>query len=89
MRFICTIIANEKYCSINVTTFKRDITKVTISDYKYLVKDIVWTNVLGDKNASEAYNSFLSKFTGLYNIVFMKKEVKIKTKKLMGPWIKV
>ena len=36
----CTKKANEKYHSSNVTTFKRDINKDTISDLKYLLKNI-------------------------------------------------
>ena len=44
-------------------------------------------NVLSNENASEAYDSFLSKFTDLYDIAFLRKEAKIKTKNLISPWI--
>ena len=40
---------------------------------------------LSNENAREAYDSFLSKFTDLYNITFLKKEVKIKTENLISP----
>ena len=62
----CTIKANEKHHSKNVTTFKTDINKDTRKDFKYLLKSIAWTDVLSNKNACEAYDSFLSKFTDLY-----------------------
>ena len=42
----CTIKSNEKYHSNNVTTFKRDKNKDTLSDFKYLLKKIAWTDVL-------------------------------------------
>ena len=41
-----TIKSNEKYHSNNVTTFKRDQNKDTLSDFKYLLKKIAWTDVL-------------------------------------------
>ena len=56
------------------------------SDFN-LFKNITWTNVLSNENANEAYDSFLSKFTDLYNVVFPKNEVKTKTKNLMSPRI--
>ena len=54
------------------------------SDFN-LFKNIAWTNVLSNENTNEAYDSFLSKFTDLYNVAFPKKEVKTKTKNLMSP----
>ena len=66
---------------------KRGIDEGLIGDFKYLLRNIAWTDVLSNKNASEAYDSFLSKFTDLYNIAFPKKEVKIKIKNLMSPLI--
>ena len=50
----CTIKANQKYHSNNVTTFKRDINKDTIGDFKYLLKIITCTDVLSNKNTNEA-----------------------------------
>ena len=80
----CTIKANEKYHSNDVTTFKRDINKDTISDFKYLLKHVAWTDVLNNENASETCDSFLSKFNDLYNIAFPKKQVKIKIKNIIS-----
>ena len=44
----CTINSNEKYHFNDVTTFKRDINKDTISSFKYLLKNVarrdVWNN---------------------------------------------
>ena len=49
-----TIKVNEKYhCSSPI--FKRYINKDTISDFKYLFKNITWTDVWSNKNAREAY----------------------------------
>lgn len=67
------------------TSFKRDIDKYTISNFKYLLKDNAWANVLINENASESYGSILCKFTDLYNITFPKKEVKIKRKNFISP----
>ena len=53
----CTIKENEKYHSNDFTTFKGDINKDTISDFKYLLKDVVWTDKFSNENASEAYDS--------------------------------
>ena len=61
--------------------------KGTISDLKYLLKNIAWSDALSVKNASETYVSFFSKFTDLCKIAFLEKEVKIKTKNLMSPRI--
>ena len=83
----CTIIANKKYHFNDLTTFKRDINKDTISSFKYLLKNVAWRDVWNNENASEACDSFLSKFTDLYDIAFPKKQVKIKIKNLMSPWI--
>ena len=44
-------------------------------------------DVLSNENASEAYDSFLSKFTDLYNTAFPKKEVKEKTSNFVRPWV--
>ena len=35
-----TIKANEKQHTNNATSFKRDISKDTVSDFKYVLKDI-------------------------------------------------
>ena len=51
-----TIKLNEKYHYSN-PIFKRDISKDTISDFKYLFKNITWTDVWSNKNAREAYYS--------------------------------
>ena len=40
-----------------------------------------------NENASESYGSILCKFTDLFNITFPKKEVKIKRKNFISPWI--
>ena len=61
--------------------------KDTISDFKYLLKNIASFDALSVKNASEAYVSFFSKFADLCKIAFLEKEVKIKTKNLMSPRI--
>ena len=53
-----SVKANEKYNSNDVTTFKRDINEDTITDFKYLLKNVAWTNVLSNGIASEAYDSF-------------------------------
>ena len=51
-----TIKLNEKYHYSN-PIFKRDISKDTISDFKYLFKNITWTDVWSNENAREAYDS--------------------------------
>ena len=51
-----TIKLNEKYHYSN-PIFKRDISKDTISDFKYLFKNITRTDVWSNKNAREAYYS--------------------------------
>ena len=54
---------------------------------KYLLKNIAWTDVWSNEKASEVHDSFLSKFTYLYNIAFLKNEVKTKAKSLMSSYI--
>ena len=44
----------------NITTFKRDRNNDTISAFKYLFKILLERLLLSDKNATEAYDSFLS-----------------------------
>ena len=51
-----TIKVNEKY-HYSSPIFKRYINKDTISDFKYLFKNITWTDVWSNKNAREAYYS--------------------------------
>ena len=58
--------ANQKCQSNDVTTFKKDINKDTLTGLKNFSKNTAWTDVLSNKNASEAYDPFLSKFTDLY-----------------------
>lgn len=67
------------------TGFKGDIDKCTISNFKYLLRDNAWVDVLINENASESYGSILCKFTDLYNITFPKMEVKIKRKNFISP----
>ena len=44
----CTIKANEKYHFNDVTTFKRDMNKDRISDFKYILKNDAWKDVLSN-----------------------------------------
>ena len=39
-----TIKANEKHHSNNVTSFKKDINKDTITDFKNLLKNTAWAD---------------------------------------------
>ena len=74
----CTIKAYEKYHSNKFRTFKSDTNKDTKGIFKYFLKNIAWRDVLSNESTSEAYNSFLSKYTDLYKNFFQKNEVKTK-----------
>ena len=56
------------------------INKVKINNFKYFLKNIPWTDLLSNEDASEAYDFLISKFTDLPNIAFRKKGYENKNK---------
>ena len=55
-----------------------------LEEFKRLFREVNWTL----QNVNHAYNRFLEILTGLYNIAFSKRKLKIKQKTLNSPSIR-
>ena len=60
---------------------RRVLSSKNSEEFKRLLKEVNWTL----HNVTHAYNRFLEIFTGLYNIAFSKRKLKIKQKTLNSP----
>ena len=55
--------------------------------FKNALQEMTWDDVISSKQTGSAYEVFLSKFTSLYDKVFEKYVVTVKSKTLKNPWI--
>ena len=60
---------------------RRVLSSKNSEEFKRLLKEVNWTL----HNVTHVYNRFLEIFTGLYNIAFSKRKLKIKQKTLNSP----
>lgn len=64
----------------------RIINDDNITVFQSLIENIDWTDVLNTQNASDSYDSFISKIKELYNVAFPCVQIK-KCKRARKPWI--
>ena len=55
--------------------------------FKQKLYETNWDDIEVSQNPDEAYESFLNKFSDLYDTYFPKKQIKLKSKDLQSPWI--
>ena len=83
----CLLKSKESNNSSKRTLYKRMINSETIDDFKFLLQNVQWGDVLNNASPNGAYDKFLTKFNELYNIAFPETKIEIKTKNLLSPWI--
>ena len=87
---ICFIIpspSNQE--NVKETTFitKRILNTKSIELFKQKLYETSWDEMEMFQNPDQAYKTFLTKFSDLYNIYFPTKIIKVKNKDLNSPWI--
>ena len=71
----------------NTVIFKRVFDTESIELFKQKLYETNWDDIEVSQNPDEAYESFLNKFSDLYDTYFPKKQIKLKSKDLQSPWI--
>ena len=66
---------------------KRLINNKTKEKFKNALQEMTWDDVISSKQTDSAYKAFLNKFTSLYDKIFEKFAVTVKSKTLKNPWI--
>ena len=87
---ICFIIPSpSKQENVTETTFitKRILNTKSIEFFKQKLYEASWDEMEMSQNPDQAYKTFLTKFSDLYNIYFPTKIIKVKNKDLNSPWI--
>ena len=65
---------------------KRLIKNKTKEKFKNALQEMAWDDVISSKQTDSANEAFLNKFTSLYDKIFEKFSVTIKSKTLKNPW---
>ena len=66
---------------------KRLINNKTKEKFKNALQEMIWDDVISSKQTDSAYEAFLNKFTSLYDKIFEKFAVTVKSKPVKKPWI--
>ena len=66
---------------------KRLTNNKTKGKFKNALQEMTWDDVISSKQTDFAYEAFLNKFTSLYDKIFEKFPVTVKSKTLKNPWI--
>ena len=64
---------------------KRLINNKTKKKFKNALQEMTWDDVISSKQTDSAYEAFLNKFTSLYDKIFEKFAVTVKSKTLKNP----
>ena len=67
--------------------YKRIITDEKIQIFKSKIHDFDWQEVLIQTDTNKAYMSFLKILSSVYDEVFPKESIRLKTKSILSPWI--
>ena len=67
--------------------YKRNISDVSMKQFKDALYKVEWDNVLCYTDPNAAYNEFLKVFLLHFNTFFPKKKIRIKSKNFASPWI--
>ena len=87
--FLFNIAKTEKKMTPEgkVQITKRLINNKTKEKFKNALQEMTWDDVISSKQTDSAYEAFLNKFTSLYDKIFEKFPVTVKSKTLKNPWI--
>ena len=66
---------------------KRLTNNETKEKFKNALQEMAWGYVISSKQTDSAYEAFLNKFISLYDKIFEKFAVTVKSKTLKNPWI--
>ena len=88
-KFLFNIAKTEKKMTPEgkVQITKRLINNKTKEKFKNALQEMTWDDVISSKQTDSAYEAFLNKFTSLYDKVFERIPVTVKSKTLKNPWI--
>ena len=83
------LISNEKISenTKHITIQKRVINDQSILYFKEILHEVDWTHLYTLSNPNQAYSYFLRIFSAIYDHAFPVKEMKIKRKKFLNPWM--
>ena len=83
------LISNEKISenTKHITIQKRVINDQSILYFKEILHEVDWTHLYTLSNPNQAYSYFLRIFSAIYDHAFPVKEMKIKRKTLLNPWM--
>ena len=86
---IFMITDNKKLNSYSdhVIINKREMTDNSLNYFKNVLNEVNWERIKEYDNVDSAYEVFLSFFSEQYEKAFPKKEIKIKTRNLLSPWM--
>ena len=66
---------------------KRLINNKTKEKFKNALEEMTWDDVISSKQTDSVYEAFLDKITSLYDKIFEKFPVTVKSKTLKNPWV--
>ena len=83
------LISNEKISenTKHITIQERVINVQSILYFKKILHEVDWTNLYTLSNTNQTYSYFLRIFSAIYDHAFPVKEMKIKRKTLLNPWM--
>ena len=85
--FVVDSNINANNCPENITKKIRIINEIRTQQFNNALRNINWDFVTCLSCPDQAYNVFLRKLLQLYNLHFPIKEIQIKRKTLLSPWI--
>ena len=83
----CLLKTNFEQSNIKNIVIKRDINEASIEHFKSLFNSINWDLVTQTSLPNDSHNIFLEKFVQIYNQALPERNIKIKAKNLVSPWI--
>ena len=66
---------------------KRLINNKSKEKFENALQEMTWDDIISSKQTDSAYEAFFNKFTSLYDKIFEKIAVTVKSKTLKNPWI--
>ena len=67
--------------------YKGNINIETVEKFNKKLYEIDWNEVKSCEHPSKSYETFLTKFLSIYDDLFSKKKIKVKSKDIQSPWI--
>ena len=67
--------------------YKRTYNTESIELFKQKLHETKWDEIMSFQNLDDDYQTFLKRFSTLYDTYFAEKKIKLKNKNLQSPWI--